>query len=37
LAPLRCDAPADVVIASATATAMKIVVSTVFDWQVRPL
>lgn len=37
LAPLRCDAPADVQIASATATAMKIIVSTVFDWQVRPL
>lgn len=37
LAPLRCDAPADVVIGKANATAMKIVVSTVFDWQVRPL
>lgn len=35
LSPLRCDAPADVMIGEAQALAMKITISTVFDWRMN--
>lgn len=35
ISPVNADAPADVMIGEATAIAMKIVISTPFDWSVR--